>query len=100
MEIAKVPPDFVTKSLLIMLHKKNKDVGAAIGIVDAEPDDTVTPHMFSNAIAACGSDWRTAIRQLNIFIISQYQFVFPKAYSIGNTGCIIHFRNQTACLPS
>eukprot|EP01041_Mallomonas_annulata_P003691 gene3691-7347_t len=60
---AGIPADHRTKALLIRFYGLNDDIPAAIAIVDDEPDETVTPHMFSNAITAC-KDIHIALRLL------------------------------------
>jgi hypothetical protein len=50
-----------TKSLLIALYASNNASRAAVEMVTQEGDDDVTPYMMSNAIVACGGDWRVAL---------------------------------------
>ena len=53
-----------TKSLLIRYHTLNKNYNEAINLVKDEPNDTVTPYMFSSAVTACGIDWQEALALL------------------------------------
>ena len=53
-----------TKSLLIRYHTLNKNYKEAIDLVKDEPNDTVTPYMFSSAVTACGIDWQEALALL------------------------------------
>ena len=53
-----------TKSLLIRFHTLNKNYNEAINLVKDEPNDTVTPYMFSSAVTACGIDWQEALALL------------------------------------
>jgi hypothetical protein len=53
-----------TKSLLIRYHTSNKNYNEAINLVKDEPNDTVTPYMFSSAVTACGIDWQEALALL------------------------------------
>ena len=50
-----------TKSLLIALYAANNNSKAAVDMVTQEGDSDVTPYMLSNAIVACGDDWRAAL---------------------------------------
>jgi hypothetical protein len=53
-----------TKSLLIRYHTSNKNYNEAINLVKDEPNDTVTPYMFSSAVTACGVNWQEALALL------------------------------------
>ena len=64
MKSLNITPCGRTKSLLIALHALNNDSTAAVSMVMGERDSDVTPYMFSNAIVACGDDWRLALTVL------------------------------------
>ena len=51
-----LPPPISTpsvKAMLIRLYASNNDAVAAVDLVNAESDATVTPHMLASAISAC-----------------------------------------------